>query len=131
MALQTFSVGSFVSWPDVAEWDGSNHHEIAAWLNDLDRVTDDAVKWRVTAVSDTSSVTFHKPAESGDPVWPARDLVVKRGEWVCAIASPAFVGSHRMIVQALDPAGKWKTSDRHGRPGNLGDIASTLPKGQS
>jgi hypothetical protein len=129
MALQTFSVGAFRAWPEVAEWDGKNHDEIATWLNRLDGNTDPSHGWRVTAITD-KAVTLFKPAEKDDPTWPDdREVVVRRGEWVCTEQSAA-AGSKLKIVRVLDATGKWKTADPYGRPGNLGDIASTLPKGK-
>jgi hypothetical protein len=123
MALETFTAGEFARYSDVAEWDGENHEEIAEWLNGLDGTTEFALGWRVTEVT-PRSVTFFKSAHPDDRTWPDREVVIHRGQWICAVES-ATVGSSLRLVAALDPAGKWKTSDPYGRPGNLDDLVST------
>lgn len=120
MALETFTAGEFARYSDVAEWDGANHEEIADWLNDLDGTTEFALGWRVTEIT-TRSVTFFKSADPDDPTWPDREVVIHRGQWICAVES-ATATSRLMIVQALDPAGKWKTSDPYGRPESADDL---------
>lgn len=121
MALQTFFAGSFTSYGELAEWDGTNHDEIVAWLRDLDTLTTDpAFAWRVTAITD-QSVTFHQPGDPSrlHPFSQDRDVVVGLGEWVWATDS-IYVDA--LAVQRMDPTGKWKTADPYGRPSNVDDL---------
>lgn len=112
MALQTFSAGSFNNYEQLVEWDGSNHDEILTWIHGLDHwTTDPALRWRITAVSDRQ-LTLCKP----EPAEPDHDqeVIIGIGEWIWAFAPEP--NRDRLVVQRLDPTGKWKTDDQHGRP---------------
>lgn len=130
MALQTFSAGSFLSYTQLAEWDGTNHDDIVAWINGLDTsTTDPALRWRVTAVTDRS-VTFYKPGDPARLLPFSRDqeVIVGRGEWVSA--RPLMTDpTDQVLVQRVDPTGKWKTTDPHGRPGGVDDIVKAAGTG--
>lgn len=120
MALQTFSAGSFMSYSQLAEWDGTNHDEIVAWINGLDPPADPAMGWRVTALTD-QSVTFYKPGDPARLLPFSRDqeVIIGRGEWVWA-TDDIYVDT--LTVLRMDPTGKWKTADPHGRPAGVTDI---------
>lgn len=121
MALDIFSVGNFAHWHPVAEWDGTNHGEIRDWIQGLDpqNPTDPTDRWFVSAV-DGSNVTLTRPGtHPGSYNGTERHVTLALNDWVVAVNSAT---GPPLWVDRVDPAGKWRTSDPHGRPEDLNDL---------
>lgn len=128
MALELFTAGWFMAIPDLVEWDGANHSEILDRIHALDvMTTDPAQQWTISEVS-ADSVTFTRPPLPeahhflpGYPYEDGADITLQVGDWL-AIAPAPSVPSMWLSVRRVDPAGKWKTADRFGRPADVTDM---------
>ncbi len=98
MALSTFYYGGFTGGRESAEWDGTNHDEIVAWMSDPQAT------WTVGAVT-ASHLTV--VANGG-----ARTIVLPVGWWI----------GKGYYANPIDPSRFWRTPDPYGRPVNAADI---------
>jgi hypothetical protein len=121
---EVFAAGNFTYYQSCVEWDGTNEEDIAAWIRSLDPSNDlaaEADRWQVASV-DSSLLVLVRPKHH--PVGYPATVEVPLNFWVTAGVYPTAGDSQSniLIVQTVDPAGKWKTTDPYGRPNTLDDL---------
>lgn len=124
MALNPFTAGFFSTFGDCVEWDGTNEGEILDWIHGrdpLDPGLDEASRWQIAAT--IPNLVLVAPPSHPMP-YGSRKAVVPPGFWVSATVGPTI---SMVVVQVVDPAGKWKSTDPYGRPGTPEDIVAPPP----
>ena len=119
--MEIFGAGNFVGWWPLVTWDGSNHEEILDWIRGQDPADPPAADaWQIAAV-DSAALTLTRPASHPHGYDHRLDVRANVGDW---LGANVFINSEALTVQRVDPAGKWKTADRYGRPAQAGDTAA-------
>lgn len=122
MAVTPFSAGNFSGWSPLVEWDGTNEVDIRDWVRGLDPhdPPGEADRWSVGSVG-AGQVVFTRPGTHPDSTGGhATSVTVPLNWWLNAKVVTS--GSPFLGVQAVSPAGRWRTTDPYGRPTNLNDL---------
>lgn len=119
VSLIGFSSGALSGAAKCAEWNGTNEADVLAWVRDNDPYNDaidESQRWLIAATS--PNLVLQRPA-THPRGWGAT-VTVKPNHWVTIMD----LTTGHIDLYALDPGGRWKTTDPYGRPNNLDDLLS-------